>query len=74
MMGYIQRERRGRDSDSLFWALLWCGSNKPSLLRGALFHFSLLPNKDSFHALITVCGGKTGAARTQKEVFFPMRT
>lgn len=41
---------------------------------GALFHFSLLLNKDGFHALITVCGGKTGAARTQKEVFFPMRT
>lgn len=26
------------------------------------------------YALITVCGGKMGAVRTQKEVFFPMRT
>lgn len=33
--------------------LLCLGSNKPVLQRGALFKFSLLPNKDGPHSLIT---------------------
>ncbi len=47
------RQWRQRQWFTVVLLLLCIGSNKPVLQRGALFKFSLLPNKGSSHSLIT---------------------